>query len=104
MKRYIRASNNKEFGVHYQYYDHLEIRNTPDEKELERIFKNHDFEGFKKMVKKYPSYIDSQGYEVVYFPETAFVYDNSTDDFVGEINIMNKENFNKIDSAEFECG
>ena len=57
-----------------------------------------------RLVKKYPPYTAEDGEKEVYFPEYAHVFDEETDEEIGKINIMNRENFNKIDSSDYECG
>lgn len=107
MKRYIRSNTAPEVTVLYYWYDRGEIRNTPDEEIIFNAIRNHDFETFMKMRKKYPPDTSSKKFNgtpdtFTYFPDTAAVYEG--DDLVGYIDITKRENFNKIDDTDFEWG
>lgn len=92
-------------SVIYYWFDHLLLRHNGDAEKVQQAIAAHDFDTFMKFVKKYPPYLAEDGVtEEVFFPAYATVYDETTDEAIGELNIMNRENFNKIDSSDFECG
>lgn len=82
----------------YYWYDHLILRNNGDANIVMKAIGNHDFETFTSIVDKY----QPNPYGLMFFPTTASVFQD--DYLVGEINIMNPENFARIDSTDYECG
>ena len=57
-----------------------------------------------KIKKKYSGRADAAGKPLVYFPDDIHIWDTGEEDFVGELDINVRENFEKIDYAEYECG
>lgn len=91
-------------SVVYYWFDHLLLRHNGDAEKVQQAIAAHDFDTFMKFVNKYPTYVSKDGVREIYFPEYAHVFDEETDEEIGKIYIMNRENFNKIDSSDFECG
>ena len=98
-----------DISIIYYWYDRGEIRDTSDEKIIMDAIRNHDFDTFLKMREKYPPDPvsknfgeDEPSHTFVYFPDTASVYEN--DEYIGEIDILNRSNFNRIDDTDFEWG
>lgn len=82
----------------YYWYDHMVLRSNGDAEKVEQAIENKDFDAFMQMKKKYSRK------KWVYFPDVIHVWDNDARDFVDELDINVRENFMKIDHAEYECG
>lgn len=81
--------------VVYFWYDHLLLRENGDAEKVERAIEKKDFDTFMRFKKKYGE---------SYFPDYAYSYADEDDMDGTEIDIRIKENFDRIDSSEYECG
>lgn len=99
----------KPVEVTYYWYHHM--MNDKDRKTIQKAIDEHDFETFIKYYKHYNSegikhgYIDNDEFNaffpIVYLPnEASFIVDNEWH----WINILHKDNFNRITFSESECG
>lgn len=82
----------------YYWYDHLVLRYNGDAKKVEKAIESKDFDAFMEIKEKYSRK------EWTYFPDVIHVWDDEVNDFVDELDINVRENFEKIDHAEYECG
>ncbi len=78
----------------YFWYDHLLLRSNGDAKKVEQAIADHDWPTFMRFKKKYGKN---------YFPDFAFVCDEN-DEIVEELDVRIKENFDRIEYSEYECG
>lgn len=88
----------KELKLNYYWYHHGMLSDDFKE-EIEQIIKNHDYDSFisiKRMLDKL--------YDFCFLPDIAFVCDENDEYDFEEVNILNRENFNKIVYEEYECG
>lgn len=90
--------------VVYYWYDHLLLRKNGDADIVQKAIREHDFETYMSMRKKYPPYIDDDGYTTAYFPDTAILLDRETGDFIEFVDVTVPEGFDRIESSGFECG
>jgi hypothetical protein len=83
-----------------------------ERKIIEKALNEKNYEAFIRLYKKYSILGINQGYfseefqtwfPILYLPVTAAVYEDNND-YVDEINILFKENFEKITAQESECG
>lgn len=95
--------------ITYNWYYHGMI--DSDKRKIEKAIKDKDFETFIFFYKKYNSmgiqygqiYKEFDAFcPIVYFPNTAYVWENN--EIKEEINILERENFNKITFSEYEHG
>ena len=90
---------NIDVEVHYQWYDHLVLRDNGDAEIVTKAIEEGDFDTFIEMVKRY-SPNDENG--LIFFPNEAYLY--YRDEIIGRINIMSQTGFSLITSSEYECG
>jgi hypothetical protein len=99
--------NNK---VYYYWYHHM--MSNKDRNQVELAIKNKDFDTFINYYKAYNSLGLAQGRiieefnsfcPIVFFPSEAQVEDDNGN-ILATIDILNKDNFMKIDESESECG
>ena len=88
----------------YYWYDHRVLRYNGDAEKVEKAIESKDFDAFMEIKKKYSGRADAAGKPLVYFPDDIHIWDTGEEDFVGELDINVRENFEKIDYAEYECG
>ena len=88
----------------YYWYDHFVLRSNGDAKKVEEAIAAKDFDAFMRIKEEYPAELDAAGRPMVYFPDVIHVWDTEELDFIGELDINVRENFEKIDYAEYECG
>lgn len=86
--------------VIYFWYDHLLLRKTGEAKTVQEAIRSHDYEAFKRIRDKYEP--NPEG--LCYFPATACVYDEGSEELVGEIDIMTPDGFAQITDSDYECG
>jgi len=93
------------FEYIYYWYDHLVLRYNGDAKKVAAAIEAKDFDAFMELKRKYSNY---QGGVVQdnseFFPDVIHVWDNEVNEFVGELDVNVRENFNKITHSEYECG
>lgn len=98
----------KDFIIIYYWYDHLVLRDNGDAEKIQKAIKEHDFDTFMKYYKKYPPFIiEDEEFgkcEIHYFPDTASIFSNKTNEIIGMIDITTKEGFDLIDESDYECG
>ena len=82
----------------YYWYDHMELRSNGEAEKVSTAIEAKDFDTFMKFKKKY----SKRKWE--YFPNVIHVWDEEVCDFVEELDVNVRENFNKITHAEYECG
>lgn len=98
--------------VNYYWYDHMWLRENGDADIVTEAINQHDFDDFKRYADWYNAKgKDSEIFDgasdaepVIFFPSTASVYDEDAEEVIGDLNIMNREAFELIDSNEYECG
>lgn len=89
----------------YYWYDHLVLRYNGDREKVEQAIENKDFDAFMALKEKYNGCKEGVAQmHLEYFPDVIHIWDNDVNDFVGELDINVRENFEKIDYAEYECG
>lgn len=88
---------NIDVEVHYQWYDHLVLRQNGDAEIVTKAIEEGDFQTFCEIAKKYPGRDD-----MIYFPQTAYLY--YRDEIIGFIDITIPLGFSLITSSEYECG
>jgi len=98
--------------INYYWYHHM-MPNKETEK-ISKSIKEHDFNKFIEFYKKWNSYGIANGKiinidgdilfcPIIYLPsEASFL--NETTNKIEYIDILNKDNFNKITYEECECG
>lgn len=84
--------------VVYYWYDHLLLRKNGDAEKVQQAIKNHDYDAFMELYNKY------EGYEVLFFPKIAYIYEKDSDEIIGEVLITNRNGFSLINDSEYECG
>lgn len=82
----------------YYWYDHMLLRSNGDAERVEQAIDSKDFDSFMKLKKKYSNR------KCKYFPDVIHVWDNRKKDFVAELDVNVRENFNLITHHEYECG
>ena len=82
----------------YFWYDHCVLRETGEAELVTQAIKNHDFETFTAIRKKYPTRDD-----VCFFPRYAYDY-SSNDKRVKRVDITRKSGFDRVTRSEYECG
>ena len=93
----------------YWWYDHGIRSYDWGRKTIARIetcLKNHDFDEFMRL-REYLNtlFVDEDGLKIIFLPDFAFCYevpDRGSDPCC--VKITNKENFDKIMEAQYECG
>lgn len=89
----------------YYWYDHLVLRYNGDAKKVEDAIDSKNFDAFMKLKKKYSGRHDGVAQaRWEYFPNVIHVWDDEVCDFVEELDVNVRENFNKITHHEYECG
>lgn len=83
----------KNISIIYLWYHHFNPK--INEKKIETIINNHDWETFKRWLEW------QKTQDLLYFPETAPVFINEK--YYGEL-LINEENFNLITDNDYECG
>lgn len=81
--------------VVYFWYDHLLLRSNGEAEKVEKAIKEKDFDTFMRFKKKYGE---------SYLPNYAWAFADDDDMDGTEIDIRIRENFERIDSSEYECG
>lgn len=93
---------------YYWYHHGMPIK---DREAIQKAISNHDFETFISFYKKYNSkgikngYIETEEFNaffpIIYLPDTASYFIDNKHYLV---NILSKDNFNRITYSEYECG
>lgn len=84
------------FEYIYYWYDHLVLRYNGDAEKVTAAIEAKDFDSFMELKRKYSN--------SEFFPDVINVWDNEVNDFVGELDVNVRENFNMITHSEYECG
>lgn len=73
-------------------------------KKIEDCIVNKNFETFSYLRKVLNELKDEEGSKLTFLPDTAIIHDSETDEVIGTLDITIKENFEKIDEGQWECG
>ena len=91
-------------SVHYEWYDHLLIRECPKLLQLvENSIKNHDLNTFLYLKEILNNYKDGNGETHIFLPKWVTVYYKDDHDEPYHYQLT-EELFNMIDSIQYECG
>ena len=77
----------------YFWYDHCVLRGNGEAEKVEQAIAAKDFATFMRFKEKYGE---------DYFPDVAYVFYGEGEPVVLDIRI--RENFDRIDRSEYECG
>ncbi len=77
----------------YFWYDHCVLRGNGEAEKVEAAIAAKDFATFMRFKEKYGE---------SYFPDSAYVFDSEGE--LEELDIRVRENFDRIDRSEYECG
>ena len=91
-------------SVHYQWYDHLLVRECPKLLQLvEDSINNHDLNTFLYLKEILNNYKDENGETHVFLPKYVTVYYKENPDESYQFQLT-EELFNMITGSDYECG
>lgn len=85
------------FEYIYYWYDRMVLRYNGDAEKVTAAIESKDFDAFQALKRRYNKHGE-------YFPDVINVWDNEVNEFVGELDVNVRENFNMITHSEYECG
>lgn len=98
--------------IYYWYHHNMPLR---ERNAIYKTIKNKDFEGFIELYKKYSIKAIENGFRIkdeefdcwipmIYLPSTISCYNLEDEHDFEVLSVLDRENFEKIDYNECECG
>ena len=86
--------------VYYWYYHGAMSHDAADT--INNLIMSHDYDAFLRIYEEYKPGTDKNPYGWTFFPDRISCFKDY--DLVDQTSVFDKENFNKITRAEYECG